>query len=102
MKGLRIILVIVAVLMSSTMHAECDNTTAGRKKVAVVFSGGGAKGMAHVGVLKVLEQAGIPVDMAVGTSIGSIVSMPSATMPTHSTRWSGRLTGATSSLTERT
>ena len=73
MKGLRIILVIVAVLMSSTMHAECDNTTAGRKKVAVVFSGGGAKGMAHVGVLKVLEQAGIPVDMAVGTSIGSIV-----------------------------
>ena len=44
-----------------------------RKKVAVVLSGGGAKGMAHIGVLKVLEQAGIPVDIVTGTSMGSII-----------------------------
>ena len=44
-----------------------------RAKVAVVLSGGGAKGMAHIGVLKVLEKAGIPVDIVTGTSMGSII-----------------------------
>lgn len=44
-----------------------------RKKVGLVLSGGGAKGVAHIGVLKVLEMAGIPVDVIVGTSMGSIV-----------------------------
>ncbi len=44
-----------------------------RKKVAVVLSGGGAKGMAHVGALKVIERAGIPIDYVVGTSMGAIV-----------------------------
>ena len=44
-----------------------------RPKVAVVLSGGGAKGFAHVGVLKVLEQEGIPVDIVVGTSMGSLI-----------------------------
>lgn len=45
----------------------------GRKRVGVVLSGGGAKGMVHIGVLKVLERAGIPVDIITGTSMGSIV-----------------------------
>lgn len=44
-----------------------------RKKVAVVLGGGGAKGVAHIGVLKVLEEAGIPIDMVTGTSMGAIV-----------------------------
>lgn len=44
-----------------------------RKKVAIVLSGGGAKGMAHIGVMKVIERAGIPVDIITGTSMGSIV-----------------------------
>ncbi|WP_298654026.1 patatin-like phospholipase family protein [uncultured Proteiniphilum sp.] len=44
-----------------------------RKKVGLVLSGGGAKGAAHVGVLKVLEEAGIPVDYIAGTSVGAIV-----------------------------
>ncbi|MBP5375635.1 MAG: patatin-like phospholipase family protein [Bacteroidaceae bacterium] len=44
-----------------------------RPKVALVIGGGGAKGAAAVGVLKYVEQSGIPVDMVVGTSIGSIV-----------------------------
>ena len=40
-----------------------------RKKVGVVLSGGGAKGVAHIGALKVLERAGIPVDIVTGTSM---------------------------------
>ena len=68
---------IVALLMGGTICAQQDSTTSnhvqGRKKVAVVLSGGGAKGMAHIGVLKVLEKAGIPVDIVTGTSMGSII-----------------------------
>ncbi|MEF9985963.1 MAG: patatin-like phospholipase family protein [Bacteroidales bacterium] len=44
-----------------------------RPKVGLVLCGGGAKGAAHIGVLKVLEQANIPVDIIVGTSMGAIV-----------------------------
>ena len=44
-----------------------------RKKVAVVLSGGGAKGVAHVQALQVIEEAGIPIDMVVGTSMGAII-----------------------------
>ena len=44
-----------------------------RKKVAVVLCGGGAMGTVHIGALKVLEEAGIPIDMVTGTSMGSII-----------------------------
>ena len=44
-----------------------------RKKVGLVLGGGGAKGVAHIGVLKVLEEAGIPIDYIAGTSMGAIV-----------------------------
>jgi len=44
-----------------------------RPKVAVVLSGGGAKGVAHVSALKVIEEAGVPIDMILGTSMGSLV-----------------------------
>ncbi len=44
-----------------------------RPKIGLVLSGGGAKGFAHVGALKVIEEAGIPVDFITGTSVGSIV-----------------------------
>lgn len=44
-----------------------------RKKVAVVLTGGSAKGFVHVGVLKVLERAGIPIDYIAGTSMGAVV-----------------------------
>ena len=43
------------------------------KKVGVVLSGGGAKGMAHIKALKVIEEAGIPIDYIAGTSMGAIV-----------------------------
>lgn len=44
-----------------------------RQRVGIVLSGGGAKGMAHIGALKVIEEAGIPIDIIVGTSMGSII-----------------------------
>ncbi len=46
---------------------------AARPKIGLVLSGGGARGAAHVGVLKVLEELRVPVDVIVGTSMGSIV-----------------------------
>ena len=69
----KIIMLLACVLMFSTASAQNEEERIERKKVGVVLSGGGAKGMAHIGVLKVLEKAGIPVDIVTGTSIGSIV-----------------------------
>ena len=43
------------------------------KKVAVVLSGGGALGIAHLGVLEVLEQHNIPIDIITGTSMGALI-----------------------------
>ena len=60
-------------ICSMVSAQETDSAAAPRKKVGVVLSGGGAKGMAHIGVLKVLEKAGIPVDIVTGTSMGSII-----------------------------
>ena len=69
----RALLILAAVFMVFTAKAQDENVRNDRKKVAVVLSGGGAKGMAHIGVLKVLERAGIPVDIVTGTSMGSII-----------------------------
>lgn len=44
-----------------------------RPKIGLVLSGGGARGAAHIGVLKVLEELRVPVDVIAGTSMGSIV-----------------------------
>ena len=52
---------------------EKSPNTKDQPKVAVVFSGGGAKGFAHIGVLKVLEEEGFPIDIIVGTSIGGLI-----------------------------
>lgn len=60
-------LLIFLLLLPMLLHAQH------RPKVALVLGGGGAKGAAHVGVLKYIEESGIPIDIVVGTSIGSIV-----------------------------
>lgn len=44
-----------------------------RPSVALVLSGGGAKGTAHIGVLKYLEEIGMPVDVVLGTSMGGLI-----------------------------
>lgn len=43
------------------------------KKIGIALGGGGARGFAHVGILQVLEEAGIPIDVIVGTSMGAVV-----------------------------
>jgi NTE family protein len=44
-----------------------------RPRICVVLSGGGARGMAHIGVLKILEELQIPIDCIAGTSMGAVV-----------------------------
>lgn len=44
-----------------------------RPKIALALGSGSARGAAHVGVIKVLEQAGIPIDMIAGTSVGAFI-----------------------------
>ena len=46
---------------------------ASAQKVGLVLSGGGAKGLAHIGVLRALEENDIPIDYVTGTSMGSII-----------------------------
>ncbi len=50
-----------------------DATLKPRPKVALVLSGGGARGFAHIGVLRALQELRVPVDFVVGTSMGSVV-----------------------------
>ncbi|MBV7538598.1 patatin-like phospholipase family protein [Duganella sp. sic0402] len=50
-----------------------DASAKPRPKIALVLSGGGARGFAHIGVLRALQELRIPVDFVVGTSMGSVV-----------------------------
>lgn len=60
----RALLTLFTLLLSTTLWAQ---------SVGVVLSGGGAKGLYHIGVLKALEEEGIPVDYISGTSMGAII-----------------------------
>jgi NTE family protein len=78
-RAARGLLVAAALLVLQPALAQTPQTPpaaapgATRPQVALVLSGGGARGGAHIGVLKVLEELRVPVDMIVGTSAGSIV-----------------------------
>ena len=65
--------------------------SASAQKVGVVMSGGGAKGLYHIGVMKALEENGIPVDYVSGTSMGSIIAGRSGTRPTKWPKFSNRI-----------
>ena len=49
-------------------------TLASAQRVGLVLSGGGAKGLYHIGVIKALEENGIPIDYVSGTSMGAIIA----------------------------
>lgn len=66
----RLMLVLMLMLSVGMMADEPDGE---RLKVGLVLGGGGAKGAAEIGALKVIEEVGIPIDYIAGTSIGSIV-----------------------------
>jgi NTE family protein len=75
MKSAKLLLIIflMALLAScaSTQGPPVAQTV--RPKIALVLGGGAARGFAHVGVIRVLEQEKIPIDMIVGTSVGSLI-----------------------------
>lgn len=52
---------------------QAANDFSDRPKIGLVLSGGGARGLVHIGVLKALEENNIPIDLIVGTSIGSVI-----------------------------
>ena len=61
-------------LAVARVRAKMDSIRQFRPTVAVVLGGGGARGMAHLGVLRYMEEMGIPVDLVGGTSMGGLVS----------------------------
>lgn len=72
--GFLLISLVFSILTGQT-YAQADDTIAPAKRptVGLVLSGGGAKGFAYIGLLKVIHEAGLPIDFIGGTSIGSII-----------------------------
>ncbi|HEY6598326.1 MAG TPA: patatin-like phospholipase family protein [Pseudomonadales bacterium] len=72
---LRCLLIAVLLSAASAAHAgdQCKPTPTDRKKIGLVLGGGGARGIAHIGVIRVLEEQRVPIDYVAGTSMGSIV-----------------------------
>ena len=72
-------LAVIGILLYATVAAATDQapapsgSSATRPKIGLVLSGGGARGLTHIGVLKVLEELRIPIDYVAGTSMGAIV-----------------------------
>ena len=69
---------LLAICLVQAAHAEDvppapDMTSPGRPRVGLVLSGGGARGFAHIGVLRVLEEMRVPIDCIAGTSMGAVV-----------------------------
>ena len=70
--SLKLIVVLLSFVFCQNIIAQTNDSIT-RPRVGVVLSGGGAKGFAHIGVLKVIEESGLPIDYIAGTSMGSIV-----------------------------
>lgn len=64
---------LVALSTIPVLAAESDFLPGDRPRIGLVLSGGGARGAAHVGVLKVLEEMRVPIDAVAGTSMGAVV-----------------------------
>ena len=72
---------VLSFLVLCSLYSVCGEADTSRHtssqevypKIGLVLSGGGARGFAHIGVMKVLEELGIPIDYIVGTSMGSII-----------------------------
>lgn len=62
----------LSLIPSFSWAADFIKTIPDRPKIGLALGGGGAKGFAHIGVLKVLEANDIPIDMIAGTSIGAV------------------------------
>ena len=82
--GAALLTATVAIEACAQASAAVSTATPGaaaakRPKICLVLSGGGARGAAHIGVLKVLEELRVPIDCIAGTSMGSVVGASYAT-----------------------
>lgn len=66
-------LLYILLFLTGSIFAQENTTSKKDLKVGVVLSGGGAKGLAHIGALKKIDEAGIRVDYIAGTSMGAII-----------------------------
>lgn len=66
-------LIVLSIGSVARIGAESKIAAESRPRVALVLSGGSALSLAHIGVIRELEAAGIPIDMVMGTSMGSLV-----------------------------
>ena len=57
----------------TTSHGDASRRAGSRPRIGLVLSGGGARGAAHIGVLKVLDELHVPIDAIAGTSMGAVV-----------------------------
>jgi len=73
MKNIRRYLIFLCILIQIPGNSFAQSGNRQRPKLGLALSGGGAKGIAHIGVLKVLEEAGLVPDYIAGTSMGSLV-----------------------------
>ncbi len=73
MNSLNKIILLIILSICLVYPASAQSKPSERPKIGLVLSGGGAKGLVHIGVLKVLEEAGIIPDYISGTSMGSII-----------------------------
>ncbi len=69
----RIVFILLLLLSPAATRAQQDATPRVRPKIGVALEGGGAMGLAHIGVLKWFEEHHIPVDYVAGTSMGGLV-----------------------------
>ena len=61
-------------LLSTYLWNDVKTLPSGKRpKIGLVLGGGGARGLAHIGVLKVLHREGVPIDLVVGTSVGALI-----------------------------
>jgi len=67
------VMLLAGFLLPASLLAQTPESAQPRPRVGLVLAGGGAKGGAHVGVLKVLEEMRVPVDCIAGTSMGALV-----------------------------
>src|SRR6266508_2276587 len=61
------------VLLLLMYHSTTAQLPGHRPKIGLTLSGGGAKGLAHIGILKAIDSAGLNIDYITGTSMGSII-----------------------------
>ena len=71
----QILFALIAIFITSEVLADPDINVKvdERPRIGLVLSGGGARGAAHIGVLKVLEELRVPIDVVTGTSMGAVI-----------------------------